>query len=703
LLVFHLVLIGLTPFAGAQRKTPVAGMSGIDDVVFSICFSPDGRTLAIARGAAEPVYRFGRIELWDTNSGKLRHVIKGFDGPVMSVSFTPDGQTLISGSIEFRPLELQQKANSREGQSFGEVRWWNAGTGELQNRLTLPRDNSFSIRAIHSPFGQHLAVTLFFGHRIFLPRLESSSMGNFPELPWGIPFLEVQTRLVNARTGEPGPKLDVGQPGPTTFSPDGKLLAVANAKAVRLVDSETGEPVLKIKDFRGTVTGIAFSTGGNILAVASTRYEERDAPGNRVEIFGISEVQLFDVASGLSTRTLKDIGAVNSMAFSPDGRLLVLGGMLPEEEGGSAGLKFYDLGTLKSANLRTGEDYKEQVGPLTISGDGKLLAFRSGPTTVKLLNTLTGVVTYIFDQDSVGDAAERPANRFQVFVKRVVAVAFSTDGTLLTGESDQGEIKTWDARTGEVKQELVDEQDEPSLVTASADGKSLAEFTKGQLFFWSADSGSKRAVPLADGKSVTALALTADGRMLALSRGSKVTLLSPNGAVENELPVQEGVVNRLAFSRDGRLLAGADQFGNVNLWDAHTGRLEKKWATQAEITSFAFSVKGLLLATAAPDKTISIWNVQTGTALQKFHKHSDTINALEFSPDDRLLASGSDDRTIVLWEVATGKSKHTFKRHDQTVTSLAFSPDGRRLASGTGNASVVIWELRTGKLDRVLK
>jgi WD40 repeat protein len=59
-------------------------MTGIDDVVFSICFSPDGRTLAIARGAAEPVYRFGRIELWDTNSGKLRHVIKGFDGPVMS-------------------------------------------------------------------------------------------------------------------------------------------------------------------------------------------------------------------------------------------------------------------------------------------------------------------------------------------------------------------------------------------------------------------------------------------------------------------------------------------------------------------------------------------------------------------------------------------------------------------------------------------
>src|SRR5882672_2342008 len=85
---------------GAQRRHS-AGATGFDDVVFAIVFSPDGRTLAVARGASEPSQRFGRIELWNTETGKLRHVIKGFDGPVRSLSFAPDGETLVSGSSEF--------------------------------------------------------------------------------------------------------------------------------------------------------------------------------------------------------------------------------------------------------------------------------------------------------------------------------------------------------------------------------------------------------------------------------------------------------------------------------------------------------------------------------------------------------------------------------------------------------------------------
>ncbi len=337
------------------------------------------------------------------------------------------------------------------------------------------------------------------------------------------------------------------------------------------------------------------------------------------------------------------------------------------------------------------------------SRNGSLLAFRSGPATVKLLDTANARVKQTWDADSVGDAVERPTSRYLLSVSRVLAVAFSADGTTVAGESDHGEIKLWDHRTGEVKQQLSIEQADPSLVAASMDGKSFAEISQGTLLFWNANSDSKTIVPLPGPHAVSALALSADGQMLALGTGSEVELLSPTGEVVKKLSGPEGTVSRLTFSKDGSMLAGADEDGTINIWKLATGRIDKTFRSLTQITALVFSPGGEILATATADNTISLWNLPTGLSPRKFQKHDSTINALAFSPNGQLLASGGDDRTIVLWEVAAGKSKRTFKDHDQTVASLAFSPDGQLLASGSGNASVVLWEVGTGKLSRVLR
>src|SRR3979411_1467972 len=83
-LVLVCVFKAFTITADAQSRRVPRVLTDIDDVVFAISFSPDGATLAIARGATNPVQRYSRIELWDTKTGTLRHTIKGFDGPVRS-------------------------------------------------------------------------------------------------------------------------------------------------------------------------------------------------------------------------------------------------------------------------------------------------------------------------------------------------------------------------------------------------------------------------------------------------------------------------------------------------------------------------------------------------------------------------------------------------------------------------------------------
>ena len=706
------ILLATAPAAG-QRPGSTGDATGFDDIVFAVSFSPDGRTLAIARGAADPVYRFGRIELWDAETLELLRILKGFDGPVRSISFSPDGETLITGSTEFRSPKIQQKARSREGKRFGELKWWDTRTGELKKKLTMPGEDSYSIRALQSPDGTQVALTELFlepmqypsGPIFGFPGVSMSDLGSSRSFYFRQAHYSVKMKLVDAQTGETKFKLDIDQPGTSRFSPDGNVLAVANGEQVKLWNAHTGKELRKLKDLKGLAGALAFSPDGRTLAVVSTRSVRENAK-DFIKIIGISEVKLFDVNSGALTQKLVDLGAINTLAFSPDGKVLLVGGVLPENVGGNAGLTIIDVANGKSRAVKTGVDYKEAVHFLSLSSQGDWLAFGSGSSTVKLFDARTGTLKQTWDADSVGDAAERPTSRFLLTVKRVVAVAFSTDGTSLSGESDQGEIKSWDTRTGEVKQSLGNEDNDPTLVAAAMDGKAFAEIVQGKVLLWDTNSDAKKLLPLPDNQTASALALSGDGsggRMVAVGSSSGVRVFSPNGSVIKELARQQGSVERLAFSSDGRKVAGAFEDGAIRVWNVANGSVETKLIAPREITALVFAPNGEALAAATSDNTITVWSLQSGLPQAKLQKHDATINALSFSPDGQFLASGSDDRTIVLWDVVSGKSKHIFKDHEQTVASLAFSRDGQLLASGSGNASVVLWEVRTGKLNRVLR
>lgn len=63
----------------------------LDRFVWSVAFSPDGKTLA-ASGSRGP------IKLWDVKTGKEKATLTGHRNIVSSVAFSPDGKTLASGS-----------------------------------------------------------------------------------------------------------------------------------------------------------------------------------------------------------------------------------------------------------------------------------------------------------------------------------------------------------------------------------------------------------------------------------------------------------------------------------------------------------------------------------------------------------------------------------------------------------------------------
>ncbi|NCS59391.1 MAG: WD40 repeat domain-containing protein, partial [Microcystis aeruginosa G11-04] len=68
-------------------------LKGHDNYVYSVNFSPDGKTLV--SGSWD-----NTIKLWNVETGQEIRTLKGHDSVVYSVNFSPDGKTLVSGSAD---------------------------------------------------------------------------------------------------------------------------------------------------------------------------------------------------------------------------------------------------------------------------------------------------------------------------------------------------------------------------------------------------------------------------------------------------------------------------------------------------------------------------------------------------------------------------------------------------------------------------
>jgi WD40 repeat protein len=291
---------------------------------------------------------------------------------------------------------------------------------------------------------------------------------------------------------------------------------------------------------------------------------------------------------------------INSLAFSPDGKLLAVGTYQR--------VLLCDPAT--RIVLKVWSGHLDTVRSLAFSPDGKLLVAGGGVSGALGQVRLWGV----------NEAKE--LRTFGDHTDIVNGVAFSPDSKTVATASGDRSVKLWDAATGKLQQALRDHADAVLSVAYRADGKLLASCgVDKSVKIWDSASGKRLYSLGASEEAVTDLCFIATGQVVSAStdRLAKLWNIGPEGG------------------------------GHVRNFGGHGNG----------IYSVSASSDGQLLATASGDKTLRLWNIASGGHTATFTEAKDWLYAVRISPDKKRLAAGSWDGTLYLWSLDPNKLEGT--------------------------------------------
>jgi RNA polymerase sigma factor (sigma-70 family) len=322
----------------------LARFEGKSCYTIGLTFSGDGKTLA--------THGDNTIRLWDVATGKeVPCPGDGHRGPVEALAFLPDGKTLVTVGQD-HGLRHWEAATGKEVRQFQGIVGTNGGRSFAAGGKVLSFRVGSEARACDPATGKELCRVTCPGtvyHTALTPdgkTLAVNAGGRDPRV-----------RVVEAATGKERGALPPYEEyvAAIAFSPGGEVLAVGvEDHTVRLVDAATGDEIHKLQS-SGTVTTLTFAPDGKTLAVI-----DKDS------------VRLWEVATGKERARLPGRESRGELAFSPDGTVLALGG-----EDGT--VRLYRAATGKELGRLRG--HRAWISCLAFSADGKTLASGSHDTT----------------------------------------------------------------------------------------------------------------------------------------------------------------------------------------------------------------------------------------------------------------------------------------------------------------------------------
>ncbi len=479
--------------------------------VYTLAFSPDGRTLAA--GTID-----GLVRLWNVTTGQPRE-LKGHAAGVESLTFSPDGRSLVStdldGNVKYWDVEKGEERfavvghqGAAHGAAFlangdlfltcgddGAIIFWDAGTGEERWRIAWEGQRLRSLAV--TPDGALVAAA-----------------GNDSVRVWSVATATVRQQweaIVHS----------------LAFNSDGSLLAAGGLPPdpLHVWNVASGQEVVQRKGHTGDITGVVVSPDGTTVVSSSSDRSLnvwgaeqgkwiRALTEHNHNVFGVAllpdgyravscsqdkTLMVWNLTTGTRLQLI-DAGDQAAGSFPtcvdvrPDGKVVVAG---------------FASGVVRMWNLDTGQTigkagygHTKIVYSVAFSPDGKYFASTGFDGSVR-----------IWDGDTCDPALIHSGN-----VSPVRCAAFSPDGTTLAFAGDDRIVRLWDLDSDQQKAELVGHGNGVLAMAFSPDGKTLVTTAihdaahPGEIMVW--DVASRKATRRLLGPlgSVSAVSFGPEGR-----------------------------------------------------------------------------------------------------------------------------------------------------------------------------------------------
>lgn len=468
-------------------------------------------------------------------------------------------------------------------------------------------------------------------------------------------------------------------------------------------------------------------------------------------------IRVWDIESGrLSRRILGQIGSgqdgkIFSMALSPDGKMLAVGGYFPQKDKG-----MNDLGLIRLYDFNSGEieavlrGHSSVTTALAFSRDGKYLVSGAADNSVKIWRLAPRPV---------------PVRTLTGHSSIVSSVGFSPDGNLVFSASYDGTLRLWKKNTGQTVKTMTGHRGQIWAAAYSPDGKYIVSggYQDRILKLWDGQSGAfiKDLAMLEMGPP--GIMFAPDGKSVVLGaqegRGSFAcpVYAIPTGEMISRFEGHNNSVKAVAVSPDGKKAASAGGSGNeVFLWELETGDPIKKmtgvgapvWSVgispdnstiaygnrvenatwekygprensfrlkRDEEWSFSPGEKvkdeskflgavhktgpyALAVRRGGPNNWTSILEVyKSGRKLHEIARSAADgamHRSFTFTPGGKVVISGGNNGVLTAYDVETGKVLKNFIGHESEVWAVAVSADGQLLVSGSNDQTIRVWSLK---------